>query len=132
MTTFRIKSAASDAELLLHSRNGDHFQVTFSSSALTCHQDVWAYTDADGLARLFERLGAQTRPWSEPLCWASLEREFKLTATCDWRGSVTFDLELHPSGSPEDWQVKTRLHCEFGQLPALAKSARAFFGSART
>ena len=32
----------------------------------------------------------------------------------DWRGSVTFDLELHPSGSPEDWQVKTRLHCEFG------------------
>jgi len=102
--------------------------VTFSSSALTCHQDVWAYTDADGLARLFERLGAQTQPWAEPLCWASLEREFKLTATCDLRGTVTVGLELQPLGSSEGGDVRTQLHCEFGQLPALAKAARAFFG----
>lgn len=128
MTTFRIKSAASDAELVLHSRNGDYFQVTFSSSALTCHQNVWAYTDADGLARLFERLGAQNRPWSEPLCWASLEREFKLIATCDLRGTVTVGLELQPLGSSEGRYVRTQLHCEFGPLPALAKAARAFFG----
>ncbi|WP_407920678.1 DUF6228 family protein [Pseudomonas abyssi] len=73
-------------------------------------------------------MGAQNRPWSEPECWASLEREFKLTATCDWRRTVTVGLELQPLGSSEGWYVRTQLHCEFGQLPALAKAARAFFG----
>jgi len=89
---------------------------------------VWAYTDAHGVADLFEWMASQDKPWGKARGWESIEGEFKLIASCNLRGKVTLDLEMNHMGCAEEWRVQTQIKFEFGQLPGLAKQARVFFG----
>lgn len=128
MQEFRVQSSETEAELLFFGVNGDNFSVAFSSGTVNCQREVWAYTDAYGLADLFEWMASQSKPWKTSEGWESIEGEFKLYASCNVRGNITFDLELNHLGCTEEWRVKSQLKSEFGQLPSLAKKARAFFG----
>lgn len=128
MHEFRVKSSETNAELLFFGISGDYFSVEFSSDSVTCQRAVWAYTDAHGLADLFEWMASQGKPWEQAEGWESIEGEFKLYASCNLRGNVTFDIEMNCLGCAEEWRVKLQLKSEFGQLPSLAKQSRAFFG----
>lgn len=128
MTEFRIKSSDSDLELILKDIKGDYFVAQIISGHLNVRREVWAYTDAHGLADLFEWLASQNRPWSDKQFWESLEGEFRFSATCSSLGKITFEVEFNHYSCAEEWLVKTKISSELGQLPALAKQAREFFG----
>lgn len=128
ITEFIIKSSTSDLTLMLSDINGDYFKVTLKSFHLNTTREVYAYTDGDGFAKMFERLASYNKPWAGEEIWESLEGEFKLSANCSTLGQVTFKINLSYMGCSEEWSVETDLLYEFGQLEKLAKSARAFFG----
>lgn len=129
MSEFIIKSSTSDLSLVLSDINGDYFKATLQSSHLNVVREVYAYTDAYGLADLIEFLSSQKKPWVGEESWESLEGEFKLTATCSILGQVIFKIILsEKTGKDEEWLIETGLTNELGQLEELAKSARAFFG----
>jgi len=125
---FRIKSSHTDLELILSDIKGDYFIARISSKHMKITREVWAYADAYGFAELFEWLASQEKPWNEKQSWESLEGEFKFSAMCSSLGVITFEVEFNHYGCAEEWQAKTQLSSEFGQLPALAKQAREFFG----
>ena len=125
----KLKSSDTDLEISFTNINGDNFTVQIISSNLNVKREVWAYTDAHGLAELFEWLANQKKPWGKKEKWESLEGEFTFSASCSSLGTVTFEIELNHYGCAEEWLVKTQISSEFGQLPTLAKQARSFFGS---
>jgi hypothetical protein len=55
--------------------------------------------------------------------------EFMLEATCDSRGIVNLKFSMSNLGIIEPWKFEGNVRTEVGQLPALAKSARQFFGA---
>lgn len=128
MQEFRVQSSETEAELIFFGVNGDNFSVAFSSGTVNCQREVWAYTDAHGLADLFEWMASQSKPWRTLEGWESIEGEFKFYVSCNARGNIIFDMEMNHLGGVEEWRVKTQLKSEFGLLPSLAKKARAFFG----
>ena len=128
MTEFRIKSSDTDLELILSDIKGDYFKVHLVSAHLQAMREVWAYTDAYGFADLFKYLASKEKPWEGEETWQSIEGEFKFSATCNHVGKIKFVIELNHFGCTEEWQAKTEINSEFGQLPHLAKKAREFFG----
>lgn len=129
MNEFKIKSVDSDLELTIGELKEDFFTARVVSGHLNAEREVYAYTDAYGFGHFLEKLAAYEKPWLQAERWESLEGEFKIYATCSKLGHVTFELELSHVGCSEEWLVKTQLNSELGQLPKLAKSARAFFGT---
>ena len=128
MTKFQIKSSDTDLMLILSDINGDYFKAQLVSSRLNAMREVWAYTDAYGFADLLEQLASREKPWEGEEIWQSIEGEFKFSASCNHVGKVKFRVELNHIGHAEEWEAKTEINSEFGQLPHLAKSAREFFG----
>jgi len=128
MSELQIKSATSDLELILSDINGDYFSAQIEASHINAKRKVWAYTDAYGFADLLENLSSLTSPWEGEEVWESLEGEFRFSASCSKLGQITFEVALLHQGCPEEWLLQTQIKYEFGQLPKLAKSARAFFG----
>jgi hypothetical protein len=125
---FSIHSVNSDRELIFSSHKGDYFQVELKGHGISALTDVWAYTDANGLNKLFQELAHFQKPWLETLSWQSLEGEFTLSATCATLGQVTFNVTLcHRIGASESWKVEAGLVAELGQLEKIAKDAKAFF-----
>ena len=129
MSEFRIKSSDSDLELILSDIQGDYFKARIASKHLNTIREVWAYTDAYGFADMMKILSSYEKPWTDIKRWESIEGEFKISAACNRLGKVTFEIELSNYGGAEEWAVKTQLNSELGQLPRIAKSARAFFGA---
>ena len=115
-------------QLRFFNPQGDYFSVEIISPIIRVVKEVWAYTDAYTLADLLEELASQDKPWENAESWESLEKEFKLLATCTTLGQVTFEIELTQVESIEEWRVRTLLRADFGTLPMIAKSARNFFG----
>ena len=125
---FAIKSSSSDLELIFSAPRPDYFTVELQSREFRAIREVWAYTDAQGLAVLFSKLAAQERPWVGAESWASLEGEFSLSAACSARGEVA--LAVSVSGLPgalEEWGLSATLITELGQLPSIAAAANRFF-----
>jgi len=124
---FSIHSSSSSRELVFQSRKGEYFQVVLKGD-VEAIADVWAYTDAQGLGRLFQELAAYERPWKGEKGWQSIEGEFSISATCSSLGEVRFLVKLRGlQGAPEEWNVQVGLATEFGQLGKIAKQAMAFF-----
>ncbi len=126
--SFSIKSTASDRELVFHTPQRDYFIAELRGSSLGATREVYAYTDAKGLAGFFSRLAVHKRPWSSVERWESLEGEFLLQAACSALGHVTFSVRIREMlGGPEEWQVSANLVTELGQLPGIASHAEFFF-----
>ena len=84
--------------------------------------------DAQKNSVLMEGLAFHEKGWSDRQQWETIKGEFKVSAKCSKLGQVTFEIEFSHYGCAEEWLVKTQLNTELGQVPRLAKSARAFFG----
>jgi len=80
--SFSIKSNASDRELAFLRPRRDHFTAELRGSGVGAMREVYAYTNARGLAEFFSKLAAYERPWINVESWESLEGEFLLQAVC--------------------------------------------------
>lgn len=125
---FAIHSSESGSRLIFDDVQGDYFTICYTSSEVAVKREVWAYTDSHGLANLFEHLASHELPWSSSEKWESIEGEFSLVATCNSRGIVNLNAKISTLGNAEPWIFEGNICTEIGQLPAIAKSARQFFG----
>ena len=124
---FSIKSTSSNQELVLSNRDGEYFEARLNG-VVTAHVLVYAYTDEQGLSKLFQELGGMEKPWGGNLSWESLEGEFKISASCSSLGEVQFNILLWGlPGHPEEWRVNLGLVSELGQLQQITKQAKRFF-----
>ncbi|WP_146208710.1 DUF6228 family protein [Azospirillum sp. TSO22-1] len=130
---FTIRSTASDRAVSFSDLCGERFRVTLTGHFVSASAEVFAYTDADGLARFFQELGKFDAPWSGRRSWSTIEEDFRISAVCTSLGAVTLEVELRGmQGAPEEWLVKTGLSADFGQLEHIAKRALAFFNASPT
>lgn len=67
---FQIKSTASDALLEFTDVTGNYFKVTLRSDSHFAMREVYAYTDAKGIASLFQEAATQWRGWSDTKKWS--------------------------------------------------------------
>lgn len=124
---FSIKSTSSTQELTLSNRDGEYFEARLTG-IVAAHVRVYAYTDEQGLSKLFQELGAMEKPWEGNLSWESLESEFKLSVSCSSLGEVQFNISLWClPGHPEEWRVNLGLVSELGQLQSISNQAKRFF-----
>lgn len=83
------------------------------------------------VCKLIFRFGNIAMIWPTGLgqeSWATLEREFQISASCSASGSVFFQVKFYgASGAAEEWQASAGIGFELGLLPGLAARARAFF-----
>lgn len=128
MERFVIKSTNSDAELIFSEHRGDDFVVEFRSFALRVTLDVCGYTDPMGIAVVLKEIASGGMPWTGARTWKSLEGEFSLSAECNNRGHVLFEVRFDRVGIAEEWSASAALTSELGLLPGIAAAANEFFG----
>ncbi len=123
--TMRLKSANSDVEIEFSGVRGDEFDFRIASHDHFGARRVSAYTDADGVVRLFSEAARDWRGWSATKTWESLEGELRLQLTIDRAGHVTLTVRLRSTqGIHDAWLVETSLGLEAGQLESIAAEAR--------
>ena len=125
---FQIKSTRSEVLLEFTDLSGDYFKVALRSDSHFAMREVYAYTDAKGVASLFQEAAAQWRGWSGIKRWASIEGEFELELKADKTGHITVTTRInHDCGNPDPWRLESHLTVEAGQLETIAKRAVEFF-----
>jgi len=128
----QIKSTETDALLEFFDLAGDYFKVSLRSSSHSAVREVYAYTDPEGIASLFQEAASEWRGWNGTKSWESLEGEFKIELTADKKGHITINIGInHDCGNPEPWRLESCIMIEAGQLETIAKRASQFFGSNR-
>jgi Family of unknown function (DUF6228) len=78
------------------------------------------YMAAD-LPDFFSSLAKDWRGWKGERSWATLEEEFKLTATCDALGHIYLKFFLRPAYTGLHWELNGILEVEAGQLESIAE-----------
>ncbi|WP_152566439.1 DUF6228 family protein [Lysobacter antibioticus] len=127
-TDFIIKSASTDKELRFSGADDYSFSVELRGTSIHAAQEVHCLVGASGLTEFFSRLAIHERPWPGSERYVSLEGDFSLAAACSPLGRVTLTIVIHsPFGIPEEWQVRSDLVVELGQLPGIATAANRFF-----
>lgn len=130
MKTFTLKSRTSDLQLELSDISGDYFTAKIISENVAGTLKVYAYTDSQDFADMFEEMAARRPPWHDIRVYQSLEGEFRVSSECSSLGVITFEIGLnqqtHSDG--ENWKLIVQIESEIGLLPELARSARSFFG----
>lgn len=128
MEEMEIKSARSSTHLRFFDIKGDEFHASLTSPEFSGTVKVWAYTDAHGIANLFESMAENWRGWNGEKKWASIEGEFAIACIHDKLGHITLNIEMHQDfGSEETWRLKGNLVVDAGQLEAISKDAKMFF-----
>jgi len=124
---FSIRSSSSNQEVNFCSRKGDTFLVRLKGTIST-EVRVSAYTDEQGLNKLFQDLGETKKPWQGSKSWESLEGEFTISVYCSPLGEVKFRYSLwNLLGHPEELRIESGLLTELGQLEVIANQANKFF-----
>jgi hypothetical protein len=132
---FLIPSTAGSGGLLFYSRlpsdstkpiEGFWVQVTDHNLAGAVH--VYAGYQPSHPAGLFADMARHWSGWKGELTWGSLEGELNLRCSCDRLGHIAIRVELQSGGMPDDWRVEASVMTEAGQLEAIARQAKSFFG----
>jgi hypothetical protein len=136
MDEFLVLSADGEARLLFSDREPfgpdeplEAYSVRITVRNLTAQGRVSADRDPGHPASLFAEIAQRWRGWTGELTWESLENELELRCTHDKLGHIRIGVRLGRSwGWPGDWQVRTAVTIEGGQLDRLVVAAAAFFG----
>lgn len=127
-TDFIIRSVRTDKQLRFFDADDYSFRVELRGASIHGAQEVHCPLGPTELIQFFSRLGAYMRPWSGSERYASIEGDFSLAAACSSLGQVTLTIVIHGAfGAPEEWEVRSGLELELGQLPGIAKAADRFF-----
>lgn len=129
---FSIDSSVSANSLRFTHPEHDYF-IVHSSGVACASVRVCTYTDEKGLLNFINELAAFNKPWKSARKWESIESQFSLSAICSSVGEVCFSFQLKGMlGHPEEWQLRSSILVDFGQLPHLATQADRFFNHVPT
>lgn len=129
MKSVGIRSAKDGTELIISADNwpdSDTISVSIASPSLSASMATSTYF-VGSPALLFERMAANWRGWEGEYHWATLEDDFRLTATADKLGHIELVADLKSDSSPPDWQARVRLTLEAGGLEQLFQKVHAAF-----
>jgi ribosomal protein S18 acetylase RimI-like enzyme len=124
MTSFELASAQTGASLRIEHLSNDTFRVTLDAVGLRAASDV-RHLAGDQLAQFFMELASSRSGWSGDLIWASLEKDFRISANVDEHGHVLFTVELDGT-TPATWSSEVVLITDLGDLDALSRSMDSF------
>jgi hypothetical protein len=125
---FKIRSVSTDKALRFFDPIDYSFRVELRGASIHALREVYCPVGPTELIQFFSRLGAYMRPWSGSERYTSVEGDFSLAAACSSLGQVTLTIVIHGAfGAPEEWQVRSGLELELGQLPGIAAAADRFF-----
>jgi uncharacterized protein DUF6228 len=81
-------------------------------------------------AELFAELAWRWSGWPGTLTWESFMGSLSLSCSHDRRGHITISVVLRSGDTinPDEWDVKTSVMIEAGQLEGIARKAKKFFG----
>lgn len=108
-------------------REGDYFAVSIERGNPQASVRVWGYTDCDLLVDLFASMARDWRGWEGKRDWASIEGEFRISASTTRTGVVTLRIELRQYD--DEWEVSVPVIVEAGQLESIAFRVANFFSS---
>ena len=125
-----LHSVVTGLSLKLSNMRADYYTAELNSPEFRIQRDIVSgyFFNDEKLTTFFDGLAMQEKPWAGEKKWHSLESALLISATCTILGQVTFDIvirKLH--GSMEEWEFRTKLQSELGQLPILATAAKIFF-----
>jgi len=129
---FSIDSSISNYSLRFSNPEPEYVTINFSG-VVSASARVCTYTDENGISNWLKKLASFSKPWESEIEWQSLENQFSISASCSSLGEVHLSFQLSDMhGHPEEWQVKSSIITDLGQLPNLAQQAERFFKHART
>ena len=124
MSTLRMTSSSSDVALEFSGVEGEYFCVTVVARDHSATRRVCAYTDEQGVARLFSEAAAEWKGWPGCKSWEALEGELRLELTADRLGHVTLAVRIRSDpGGADPWQLDAGLSLDAGQLEEIAREA---------
>ena len=126
-STIEIRSSSGGRSLRFHSRSGDYFVASIEGDGPQASVIVWGYTDCSLLVDLFTSIARDWQGWQGERTWASIEGEFRITATTTRLGRVTLMVQLAHTDGEDDWRLTIPVFTEAGQLEGIARRAAAFF-----
>jgi hypothetical protein len=132
---FSLKSCTDDTLLTFSGAiprglTGDdaaRFRVTMHSAPVHAELDVYVFHPVESWSEFFTDLASNWMGWDGVREIASLEGEIHLACTTERGGHVNVRVFLTGSW-PDDWRVVRTIHLEAGQLEAIARQARRYFG----
>jgi hypothetical protein len=125
---FEIKSTESDASLEFSNMSGDYFIVSLKSSTHSATREVYAYTNAYGIARLFQVAAEQWRGWEGVKRWASIEGELEIELESDNKGHISLTVKINNYfGNADPWKIEAVISIEAGQLDLISQKANKYF-----
>jgi hypothetical protein len=126
-SSVEIRSSSGRRGLRFHSRDGDYFVASIEGDGPQASVRVWGYTDCHLLVDLFASIARDWQGWQGERTWASIEGEFRITATTSRLGRVTLKVELAHTDGEDDWRLTVPVFTEAGQLDAVARRVASFF-----
>ena len=85
---------------------------------------------ASSLSAYFNDIANSWRGWEGEKKWATLEGELEFTATADNIGHVKLGILLRPPYTGFQWELRSALELEAGQLDAIAEEVTFAWNSA--
>ena len=125
--SIEIRSSSGRRSLRFHSRSGDYFVASIEGDGPQAFVRVWGYTDCSLLVDLFASIAHDWRGWQGERTWASIEGEFRITATTTSTGRVTLMVALTHTDGEDDWRLTVPVFAEAGQLEGIARQVASFF-----
>ena len=139
MQTFRIKNADGEGAIEFFERN----PPDPDRPMVTC----WVKLTGPGLSAtrrlsmvpeleespppLFAEMAERWRGWEGELCWSPRDGGLTLRCSQDHSGHVSIRITLDRGSLDQDWVVQSTVMTEAGQLDAITRSAKTFFGVCR-
>lgn len=102
----------------------ESFLVEVRCHGLRAEARASSYMASD-LGEFFASMAKDWKGWRGERTWATLEDEFRLTASTDALGHVRLGFLLRPSDTDLSWELRGALELEAGQLEAIAQDVRS-------
>ncbi len=115
-------------DLPKHNEEGwlEKYQVSVVSAGMSAKIEAANPPYGDSPYKLFEHMADNWDGWDGEKNWGAMEGEFILSATFAKTGHMTLTVTLLEAYNL--WSVIAKFDIEAGQIEALAKKAKRFFG----
>jgi hypothetical protein len=121
----RLTSSNSGATIEFSQVQGDSFHLSVLHLNYSASRSVSAYTDPDGIARLWADAAREWRGWHGAKVWESLEGELRIQLSTDRAGHVELRVRLRSdAGVSDPWSIETSIGLDAGALESIARDAK--------
>jgi len=121
-----VISGGSGFSLRFFCLHKESVQIVMSSDTYQVTRRLYLHPNFDDLDRFFLQLSEMESPWEGERFWETIEGEFKIIATCDSLGHVTFAIKI--LNYQDSWCMEAKFGYDLGMLKDLSADFQKFWG----